>query len=85
MKNEKSFDAVRCMREIRDALSREFQDMSFEEQRHYIRERVRMRNPGDASVQYAAQQSDAGDGGPSMLSEHSEGEARRPSAPEPKR
>jgi hypothetical protein len=58
---QKSFDAVRCMREIRDALSREFQGMSFEEQQRYIRERVRMRAPENASVQYTAQQANAGD------------------------
>ena len=34
----KSFDAVRCMRDIRDALSREFQGLSFEEQRRRLDE-----------------------------------------------
>lgn len=83
MEKQKSFDAVRCMREIRDALSREFQGMSFEEQRCYIRERVRMHAPENASVTYAAQQADASDGGPGTLSERSEGTAHRPSAPDP--
>lgn len=33
MKNEKKFDAMKMMREIRDRLSREFMDMSYEEQK----------------------------------------------------
>lgn len=44
MEKEKSIDAVRMMREIRDALSRELEGMSFEEQQRYIRERVQI-NP----------------------------------------
>ncbi len=83
MEKQKNFDAVRCMRDIRDTPSREFRGMSFEEQQRYIRERVRVHVPAGSSVQYAAQPADAGDGGPAMGSEHSEGAVHRPSAPDP--
>jgi len=39
-KNEKSFDAVQMMRQIRDRLSAQCQEMTFEEQKRYIRERL---------------------------------------------
>jgi hypothetical protein len=39
-KNEKSFDAVQMMRQIRDRLSTQCQGMTFEEQKQYIRERL---------------------------------------------
>ena len=39
-KNEKSFDAVQMMRQIRDKLSAQCKDMTFEEQKQYIRERL---------------------------------------------
>jgi hypothetical protein len=39
--SEKEFDAVKMMREIRDKLSREFVTMSYEEQKKYIRERIK--------------------------------------------
>ena len=42
-KNEKPFDAVKMMREVRDKLSMQFQEMSFEEQKEYMRERLRMK------------------------------------------
>lgn len=67
MERQKSFDAVRCMREIRDALSREFRDMSFEEQQSYIRRRVQTHLTEDSSSEYAAHQTDAGDEGPDRL------------------
>jgi len=35
-KKEKSFDAVKMMREIRDRISMETKDMSFEELKNYI-------------------------------------------------
>lgn len=35
-KNKKPFDAVRMMRQIRDALSEEFKGMTFDEQKQYI-------------------------------------------------
>jgi len=41
MKSEKKFDAVRMMREIRDKLSKEFMNMSYKEQKRYIKERVK--------------------------------------------
>ena len=42
-KSEKQFDAVKMMREIRDRLSNQFRDMSFEEQKQYIRERIHVK------------------------------------------
>jgi CO dehydrogenase/acetyl-CoA synthase beta subunit len=39
-KKEKTFDAVKMMREIRDKISAETQGMSFEELKAYIRERL---------------------------------------------
>ncbi len=51
-KNDKPFDAVRLMREIRDQLSRELEGKSFEEQKRFIRERVKL--PGEASRSSAA-------------------------------
>jgi hypothetical protein len=38
--NEKSFDAVQMMRQIRDRLSAQCKEMTFEEQKQYIRERL---------------------------------------------
>ena len=42
-KSKKPFDAVKMMREIRDKLSLEFQEMSFEEQQQYMRGRLRVK------------------------------------------
>ena len=39
-KSKKAFDAVKMMREIRDKLSMQFEEMNFEEQKHYMRERL---------------------------------------------
>lgn len=39
-KTEKPFDAVQMMRGIRDKLSEQFKDLSFEEQKRYMRERL---------------------------------------------
>jgi hypothetical protein len=39
-KSEKSFDTVQMMRQIRDRLSAQCQEMTFEEQKRYIRERL---------------------------------------------
>jgi hypothetical protein len=39
-KNEKTFDAVQMMRQIRDRLSAQCKEMTFEEQKQYIRERL---------------------------------------------
>jgi hypothetical protein len=41
MKSEKKFNAVKMMREIRDKLSKEFMNMSYEEQKRYIKEKVK--------------------------------------------
>jgi hypothetical protein len=38
--NEKQFDAVNMMREIRDRLNQEFESMSFEEEKVYIKKYV---------------------------------------------
>ncbi|HKH47396.1 MAG TPA: hypothetical protein VKM72_22290 [Thermoanaerobaculia bacterium] len=43
MKAEKQFDAVKTMREIRDEISREIQDMSFEQEREYIEKHLKSR------------------------------------------
>lgn len=39
-KVEKQFDAVQMMRSIRDRLSEEIRDMTFEEEQAYIRQRL---------------------------------------------
>jgi hypothetical protein len=39
-KSEKSFDAVEMMRQLRDGLSAQCKDMTFEEQKRYIREHL---------------------------------------------
>ncbi len=41
MKSKEKFDAVKMMREIRDKLSEKFINMSYEEQKRYIEERVK--------------------------------------------
>ena len=43
MKSKKKFDAVKMMREIRDKLSREFMNMSYEEQKKYIDKNVKLK------------------------------------------
>lgn len=43
MKSEKKFDAVEMMRKIRDKLSGEIKNMSIEEQKRYIKERLNVR------------------------------------------
>ncbi len=43
-KKEKSFDAVKMMREIRDKISTETQNMSFEELKAYIKEKLAENN-----------------------------------------
>jgi hypothetical protein len=47
MKTEKKFDAVMTMREIRDAIRREIQGMSFEQQREYMKQQLKSRREGD--------------------------------------
>ena len=41
---KKSFDAVQMMRSIRDTLSEQIKGMTFEEERNYIRKRLREEN-----------------------------------------
>lgn len=41
MKNKKKFDSVKMMREIRDKLSKELMNMSYDEQKIYVKERVK--------------------------------------------
>ena len=43
-KKEKSFDAVKMMREIRDNISSETQNMSFEELKAYIKQKLAENN-----------------------------------------
>jgi len=43
-KKEKPFDAVKMMREIRNSISLETKDMSFEELRNYIDEKLSKKN-----------------------------------------
>ncbi len=40
-KVKKSFDAVKMMREIRDKISQETQDMTFEELKKYIQSQIK--------------------------------------------
>jgi hypothetical protein len=47
MKTKAGFDAVRMMREIRDEISREIRDMSFEEEKRYIQEQLRLQKQLD--------------------------------------
>ena len=42
-KGEKKFDAVKTMREIRDRLSEDFKGMTFDEEKQYIRRRIKVR------------------------------------------
>ena len=41
-KNERKFDSVKLMREIRDRLSEQFKGMNFEEQKQYMRQRIQV-------------------------------------------
>ena len=43
-KKEKQFDAVKMMREIRDKISSETQNMSFEELKAYIKQKLAENN-----------------------------------------
>ena len=42
-KSKKSFDAVKMMREIRDKLSMQFQEVSFAAQKHDMKECLRVK------------------------------------------
>jgi hypothetical protein len=41
MKSRKKFETVKMMRTIRDKLSKEIKNMSYEEQKKYIKDRIR--------------------------------------------
>ncbi len=41
IKKEKSFDAVKMMRDIRDKINEETQNMSFEELKFYIQQKLK--------------------------------------------
>ena len=43
MRTEKKFDSVKMMREIRDKLSKELVNMSYDEQKKYIEVRIKNR------------------------------------------
>ena len=43
MRTERKFNAVKMMREIRDRLSKEFINMSYKEQKKYIKEGIKKR------------------------------------------
>lgn len=43
MRHKKKFNAVKTMREIRDKLSKKFASMDYEEQKKYIKKRVKVR------------------------------------------
>ena len=47
MKDEKAFDAVKMMRELREAVGKELDGKSYEEQRRYIDEHVQLRKRED--------------------------------------
>ena len=40
-RSDRTFDAVQMMRQIRDRLSRQIKDMDFEQEQHFIEERLR--------------------------------------------
>jgi hypothetical protein len=64
-KSEKPFDAVELMREIRNKLSSPFQEMSFDEQQQYLRERLRVKpkpRRGGSRMQTTSQQTAEGTG-----------------------
>jgi thermostable 8-oxoguanine DNA glycosylase len=41
-KSKKRFDAVALMRKIRDKMSRDVEGMSYEEQKHFLKDRFRL-------------------------------------------
>jgi hypothetical protein len=51
-KTEKTFDSVRLMREARERISRDIAGMTFEEEKAYIRDRLKQAREGkDAALQ----------------------------------
>ena len=49
-KNEKDFDAVQLMRSLRDQLGQETAGMSFNEEKEYIRNRIKKTGKQSAEV-----------------------------------
>jgi hypothetical protein len=45
LKTDVKIDSVRLMREIRDEISREIRDMSYEEEKRYIQEHLKDQEP----------------------------------------
>ena len=43
MRSKKKFDAVKMMRQIRDKMSKEFKSMNYQEQKGYIREKLKLK------------------------------------------
>jgi hypothetical protein len=53
-KSKKSFDAVHMMRQLRDRLSEQCKDMTFEEQQQYIRDRLSSQPPRERPKAHSA-------------------------------
>jgi hypothetical protein len=49
-KKEKDFDAVQLMRSLRDELGQETEGMSFDEEKEYIRNRIKRTGKQSATV-----------------------------------
>lgn len=49
-KTEKTFDSVRLMREARDRISRDIAGMTFDEEKAYIRDRLKQAREGKDSA-----------------------------------
>ena len=46
-KKAKTIDAVALMRQIRDQMSREIEGMSFEEEKRYLKDRLRVKKQAE--------------------------------------
>ena len=46
-KKAKTIDAVALMRQIRDQMSREIEGMSFEEEKQYLKDRLRVKKQAE--------------------------------------
>ncbi len=46
-KKAKTIDAVALMRQIRDQMSREIEGMSYEEEKQYLKDRLRVKKPAE--------------------------------------
>jgi hypothetical protein len=49
-KKNKEFDSVKMMRDIRDRLSERFKKMGIEEEKRYIRERIKVKSPQEKVI-----------------------------------